>query len=153
MYWVNPAHWQQGCEVEVASMEALASHFATTLAMSGYDASKLKREWRNLKQTVNFYYRGVKSADLWERILTYHRADYVNVCLLVEVVMAIGLSNSTVEAGFSFLSAMLSDRRLSLRHDTMEDLLIIKANDRLWTANERDAIIDSALAKYSDPPL
>ena len=148
MHWVNPAHWQQGCDAEVANMEALAAHFETTLAVSGYDGSKLKREWRNLKQTVNFYYRGVKSADLWERILTYRRADYVNVCLLVEVVLAIGLSNSTVEAGFSFLSAMLSDRRLSLRHDTMEDLLIIKANDRLWTATERDAIIDSALTTY-----
>ena len=90
----------------------------------------------------------MKSADLWERILTYRRADYVNVCLLVEVVLAIGLSNSTVEAGFSFLSAMLSDIRLSLRHDTMEDLLIIKANDRLWTATERDAIIDLALTTY-----
>ena len=30
----------------------------------------------------------------------------------------------------------------------MEDLLIIKANDKVWAGNERVAIIDSALTAY-----
>ena len=149
MHWLNPAHWRRRDEEsELASMKALATHFAATLEMSSFDGGKVKREWRNLKITVEAYYKGVKANELWERILIYRRAEYSNVCMLVEIILTIGLSNSTVEAGFSFLTAMMTDRRLSMNHDTMESLLVIKANDRIWSAKERDEIMADALKSY-----
>lgn len=45
------------------------------------------------------------------------------------------------------LTVMLSDRWLSLNHDTMEDLLI-KANHQVWSEIERDNIIDAALQHF-----
>ena len=86
------------------------------------------------------YYKKVKASQLWERILQYRRNEFPNICLLVEIVIAVGMSNSVVESCFCFLSAMLSDRRLSLKHNNMEiDLiLIINANHYLWSEEERN---------------
>ena len=68
------------------------------------------------------------------------------MCLLVEVVMCIGPSNAIVEGGFSHLTAMLSDIRLNLAHNTMENLLV-KVNDLVWADEEREEVIQSALEK------
>ena len=62
--------------------------------------------------------------------------------------MAIGVSNSIVECGFSILTSMLSDRRLSLNHNTMEDLLLIKANHHAWEELEREKILEDALRAF-----
>ena len=43
---------------------------------------------------------------------------------------------------------MLSDRRLSTAHETMEDLMVIKANDKIWTEAERKEILNLAVEKY-----
>ena len=42
------------------------------------------------------------------------------------------------------LTAMLSDRRLSLNHQTMEDLLVIKANHNAWTTKEMEDIMEES---------
>ena len=62
MHWANPAHWQEDASSELESIDGLAEYFATTLAMSTYDKTKAKREWKNLKILVNFYYRGARQA-------------------------------------------------------------------------------------------
>ena len=54
-------------------------------------------------------------------------------------------SNSTVERAFSVLTLLLSDRRLSLHHETMEDLMLIKCNNKNWGCQEREDIIERAL--------
>ena len=74
--------------------------------------------------------------------------QFVNVCLLAELILCLGVSNNIVEAGFSYLTAMLSDRRLSISHSTMEDLMMIKANQSVWSPKEKDDILDSALDHY-----
>ncbi len=43
---------------------------------------------------------------------------------------------------------MISDRRLSTAHETMEDLMVIKANDKIWTEAERKEILNLAVEKY-----
>ena len=43
---------------------------------------------------------------------------------------------------------MLSDKRLSLHHDSMKMLLHIHLNDKQWTEKERDDILLRALAIY-----
>ena len=43
---------------------------------------------------------------------------------------------------------MLSDRRLSTAHENMEDLMVIKANDKIWTEAERKEILNLAVEKY-----
>ena len=43
---------------------------------------------------------------------------------------------------------MLSDRRLSLNHNTMEDLLLIKANHHAWEELECEEILEDALKVF-----
>ena len=64
--------------------------------------------------------------------------------------LCIGVSNSTVEGGFSYLTALLTDRRLSMSHELMEDLMVIKTNHQLWTAAERDDTIEQTLLKLTE---
>ena len=70
---------------------------------------------------------------------------FPNVCLLVELVMTLGPSNSVVESIFSHLTAMLSDRRLSLNHSTMEDLLLLKCNKSFFTQVTFEELIQSSV--------
>ena len=97
---------------------------------------------------VDMFYKGVKSSDLWQKILTYKEKQFPNICLLAEIVLTLGPSNSVVEKGFSQLTAMLSDRRLSMKPITMGNLLIIKVNHLTWPPEERDEIIERALEIY-----
>ena len=47
-------------------------------------------------------------------------------------------SYSTVDRNFSTLTRMLSDKRLSLNHETMEDLVIVFGYNHLSNQSERD---------------
>ena len=57
-------------------------------------------------------------------------------------------SNSAVERVFSQLSTLLSDRRLSMSHATMEDCIVIAGNSNVWSAEEKDEILKSSVSKY-----
>jgi transcriptional antiterminator len=85
---------------------------------------------------------------VWGKIIQYRRKLFPNICLMVELLLCLGMSNSTVESGFSHLTAMLRDNRLSLKHRTMENLLIIKINDLVWNNEEREDILESALNHF-----
>lgn len=57
-------------------------------------------------------------------------------------------SNSTFERGFSLLTNILSDRLLSMKHRTMESVLIISVNNKNWSQKERDDILERAVDFY-----
>ena len=57
-------------------------------------------------------------------------------------------SNSTVERAFSTLTNILTDKRLSMKHKRMEQILIISSNDKNWTIQERNEIIERAVDIY-----
>ena len=130
MAWIDPALWK---DEELSSIFRLIDHFQHTLESANRDRSKLKYEWKELKHTVKFYYRGVPATLLWPRIFQYRKAQFRNICISVELVLVFGASNSVMEAGFSQLTSMLSDRRPSLKHETMENLMIIKANHKSFS--------------------
>ena len=46
------------------------------------------------------------------------------------------------------LSSILSDRRLSLAHKVINNIMMIKANDKNWSQDERADVIERALAIY-----
>ena len=43
---------------------------------------------------------------------------------------------------------MLSDRRLSMSHETMEDNMIISSNAKVLTEQEKEEILQNAMKKY-----
>jgi hypothetical protein len=155
MQWVNPANWgeddqEEMEEAEMSSIQAIVEHFSVPLAERNYSAtpSKLRAEWRKAKKLFNQFYKSLKAQTFWKRVLQQRCENCPNICLLVECIFAIGASNSVVESCFSILTSTMSDRRLCLGHDTLENLLLIKCNDKMLNDSERAAIIDSAVKKF-----
>ena len=148
MLWVDPANWSADISVELTAMQTLADHFATTLQFHGFESGNLKKEWKTFKVLVKHYYNGFKARDLWANILQYRHKEFPNICLLVGTIFAVGISNCTVESGFSYLTAMLTDRRLSMKHETMDELLLIRGNHLVWSEKEREEILDCALNNF-----
>jgi len=150
MTWIDPANWIS-TKTELQCLEKMVEHFKVPLEHHGFtfESPKLKAEWKDLKHLVRNFYPGVRCKKLWKQILQYRMEQFPNICLLAQIVLAIGVSNSVVESGFSHLSSMLTDRRLSLNHSTMEDLLLLKINHHSWVDSDRDEIITSALKKYT----
>ena len=74
--------------------------------------------------------------------------------------MCFSLSNSAIERIFNLLTTLLNDRQLSMRHDTMEDCLLIAGNNSSWSDEKylqkkwktkiEDATKVSVLASYID---
>ena len=141
MLWINPANWSES-NSEIESIKALAFHFKEPLEHLSFQECKLEREWKDLKLMVKHFYSGVKGKQLWNNIFVYRKKEFPNVSLIAELVLCIGVSNSVVEGGFSHLTCMLSDKRLSLNHNTMENLLMIKINNKVWSESEKNGIID-----------
>ena len=54
-------------------------------------------------------------------------------------------SNSSIECTFSFVTNILSDKCLSMSHDTLENSVIVSGNNSIWSEKEREEIIDRAL--------
>ena len=62
--------------------------------------------------------------------------------------MCISSSNSSVERVFNALTTLLTDRRLSMSHETMEDCMLIAGNSSVWTECEKEEILEVAVEKY-----
>ena len=134
----------------VCLQQTLIEHFSDHLAPDfTTDAKKLASELRSLKRIVRHYYDRKPCGDVWQCILRYRRAELPSLCQLVEVTMATDISSRYVESCFGFLTSMLNDRRLSMYHDTMSDLLLIRANHPTWSVEERDEIITDALRSFA----
>ena len=130
-------------------MNKIGKIFAIPLSLSGFDSSKISTEWKDFKSLVKHFYPKIKTLELWERILNYRKNQFPNISLLAEIVLTIGVSNSVVEAGFSSLTAMLTDRRLNMTHSVMENLLLLKINNMVWKEKDRNKLIESALTEYT----
>ncbi|MCP4484342.1 MAG: hypothetical protein GY823_07275 [Flavobacteriaceae bacterium] len=78
----------------------------------------------------------------------YKRNEYPNLCICAEIIITMSGSNSTVEQAFSTLRLLLSDRRLRMKHSRMEQLLFICANDKNWSDDEREEILERNVELY-----
>eukprot|EP00112_Aurelia_sp_Birch-Aquarium-sp1_P011097 Seg2340.8 transcript_id=Seg2340.8/GoldUCD/mRNA.D3Y31 product="hypothetical protein" protein_id=Seg2340.8/GoldUCD/D3Y31 len=103
-----------------------------------------------LRNYVRVWLPNVEAGALWKRILAFKRQEFPNVCALGEIVISMSGSNSTVERGFSVLTNVLSDRRLSMKHRRMESVLMISVNDKNWSQKERDDILERAVDVYME---
>jgi len=97
---------------------------------------------------VKKHYQGVESKSLWERVYQYRKTEYANLCILYDIVLALSGSNSSVERAFSILGLVLTKRRLRMNHSLFNDLMLLKCNQKLWTEEETENIINAAVTKY-----
>ena len=143
MKWIDPKIWDDDREFGEKEIVSLSGHFQKPLVAQGFELSKAKQEWKNLKILVRRLHPGSDAKSVWKSILQNRREDYPNMLVLV-----ISGSNSAVERTFSTLTLMLSDRRLCLKHENIENVILLKGNDKIWSIKERNEIIDGAVKKY-----
>ena len=67
---------------------------------------------------------------------------------MAEIVFRLSASSSMVERAFSLLTVLLSDKRLSLKHETIESLMKINLSDKIWTEKEKNEILERAVDVY-----
>ena len=128
----------------------LYTHFKIPLDACNFQLDAALCKWKNVHTFVSTNYRGLEARPLWEKIFQYKRRGHENICLLAELIMSLSGSNSTVERVFSLLTLLMSDQRLKLAHNTIENLMIININDKLWTPTETKEIVVKATQKYED---
>ena len=150
MKFYDPQYWTEEPDYGVSALKALLEHFREPFSFAGLDERRIFVEWRGLKSLIKRNYSEFLNTPnlLWKRILLHRRAEFPNVSLVIELIMSISGSNCAVERAFSILTMMLSDQRLLLHHSVMEDIMIIKCNDHVWTTVERKEIIEAAVNKY-----
>ena len=154
MQWLDPKYWTDSKDYGVEQIEKIYQHFKKPLDDAGFDFIKVGKEWRLLKAFVKSFF--IKAAvknplspeKIWQNIVTHRKDEYPNVSLLVSLLTCLSGSNSKVERAFSVLTLLLSDRRHSLHHETMEDLMLIKCNNKNWGCQEREDIIERAFEIY-----
>jgi hypothetical protein len=146
--WVDPANWSDRDTEEVKMMLSLYEQFKEPLNKVNFSPAPLEKEWRQFKIAAKHYCRNFKCRQLWATMLVHRGSKFPNVCKLASLALCIEPSNSIVEKSFSILNAMLNDRRMSMRAETMEDLFIIQANQYVWSAPETDDIVNVAVDNY-----
>ena len=67
---------------------------------------------------------------------------------MAEIVFSLSASNSMVERAFTLLTLLLSNKRLSLKHETIESLMKINLSDKIWTEKENNEILERAVDVY-----
>lgn len=112
------------------------------------DERKLASELKSLKRIVRHYYDNKPVSDVWQCILRCRRSELPNICMLVDIVMVMGVGNGFVKSCFNFLTSMLSDRKLSMGHSTIADLLLIRANHLAWLEKEHEDLMNDAVNAY-----
>ena len=67
---------------------------------------------------------------------------------MAKIVFSVFASNSMVEKAFSLLTLLLSDKRLWLKHETIESLMKINLSDKIWTEKGKNEILERAVDVY-----
>ena len=128
-------------------IETFSHHFSMRLVESGFEVQKCFSESKRFKFYVKANYKPAERdvRNVWKGTLQYHRNDYPNFCLLAEIIISLSGSNSSVQRAFSTLSNILSDRHMSSKHATLENLLLVKLKDKVWNDVEQEEIIESEI--------
>ena len=145
---LDPKNWTQDRNYGDDQLTQLSSHFEVPLKDAGFNESLIKKDWRFFRNFVKVHHQGVNTKELWGKVFCHKRTEYPNLCLLGEIRFSLSGSNSTVEKAFSLLTLLLTDKRLSMKHATMQSILVININDKIWTETEREDIFSLAVDKY-----
>ena len=112
---LDPDCWNDGTADEVSTLLFPAEKFSQTLSVRGFNVNKIKQEWKEMKCDGKHYFPSTLSIhELWQRLPQTRGAQSSNLSLLVEVIMVVGVGNSSVESCSYYLMATLSDRCLPL---------------------------------------
>ena len=146
----DPQYWEDDVDYGVESLEIILDRFAVPLLEAGISTEHVFSEWKRFKLLARRQLMGLFAEPkvLWRQVLSFKRLQFPNLCLVIELLITIAGSNSAVERAFSVLTLLLNDRRLCMTHETMENLMIVKGNDKVWTEKEKKDILARSVDIY-----
>ena len=128
----------------------LSEHFKVLLMKHNFILSKVIEEWQSFKVCVHENYSKFFALNLWKMVLTNRKEEYPQLSLLTQLFLSISGSNLTVKRAFSTLTQIITDRNISLKHKSIEDIMRIEYNDANWTEKEKEDIIERAQEIYCE---
>ena len=141
MKWIDVQYLEDGQTKNVhEEIGILMREFQEPLAKARFNKLKHFAEWKALKILGKTQYADFKLTEIWSWLFKNHQKEFDNILLLS--------SNSATERVFNTLTTLLSNRRLRLNHETVEDFLLTVGNKNTWTESNKDKILYSAVLKY-----
>jgi hypothetical protein len=148
MKWLDPQYWNNEQQNGLNDMKYIMQHFNESLAEANFREDNVFQEWNAVQIIVKEQYSKLTCLEVWERLWNFKKAKFPNILLLAELCFCLSSSNSAVERCFSTLTTILSDKRLRMHHSTMEECMVIVANDYVWSDEDRNLILKQAVNKY-----
>ena len=106
-------------------MLAIVEHVKQPRTFALFDQSK-SAGMEKFKNFVTSYYPHLPTArDLWKRVLNYRKNELLNLCTIASLIISLLGSNSKAERTVSTVTNILSDKRLSIKHTTLNERLIV----------------------------
>ena len=144
MKFMDREYWEDENKFGEDFICLLVDHFKTPLARSGFQKAKVFGEWKHFKIHAKAHTVNMTTRKMWESIINFHETQFPNLVKLISLILSISGSNSQVERTFSTVTNILSDKRLSMNHNKLEDCLVILGNDSLWKKHEKEEIIQAS---------
>ena len=83
-------------------ISTLAQHYNESLAANNFDLEKSKSEWRLLQKITKRKYSTIRNKLIfWEKVFQNDSAQLTNILLLIEICLAIAVTQGMVERGDS----------------------------------------------------
>lgn len=156
MQWFDPKNWSDDSNYGKEQVQDFANHFSEVLTKTTFSLPNALLEWKKLKAFVSASFgdqlrsNKIDAKGIWKHILCYRKSQFSNLSLLAQIIVTLSGSNSSVERSFSVLTSVLTDRRLKMSHATLEMLIRIYSNDKVWSEIEREEIISRATDIHLD---
>lgn len=111
----------------------VAQHFQAVLSSNGFDLDLAKDQWLSLKlySCDHKHKTSLSQAEFWVEVFTQVHPDDCNlshVLMVIEICLAVAVSSSCCERGFSCMGRLKSEYRNSLDVGTVEMLMNICLN-------------------------
>lgn len=110
-------------------VRTLAKHFDTPLGKHNFNLDLALKELNGIKALKSGKFKGFKGKiTFWQALFEEYQNQFPHFLLIIELCLCLILSSSTVERGFSTLKRHLSDSRLSLSNEKLDELLVVRIN-------------------------
>ena len=149
MKWFHPETWDQKRQV-AAQITSFYEHFKETLDHANFQLNICLKEFRKFKNCVHVNHEGKKAREVMKEFYKTRRSEYPNLAKIGELIMCFSSSNSSVGKAFNLLTMLLTDQRLTNRHDTINVILNIKINDKVFTESEKNEILVAVVKSFME---
>ena len=128
-----PQYWRDENDSRILGLRCILERFSAPLSAAGIT------ELRRFRTLATHHFNDISKS------LKNKGLEFPNLCLKTELRSCITGSNSRA---FRVWTLILRDRRLTMHISTMQDLMLMKANDNTRFESERKGIISRAMEMY-----